>query len=124
MRPHPRRARTNPTSPRAWGTCDRSGFVLNQENMQWQYEWSGTSLVNKRVLVAPDMLDEPNRQLGTFILPPDPPPIMNARPEQYNIDEQPVSTRVTVNGNIRTVIGHGAATVSQRIVSVQGNLNP
>src|SRR6266567_1614194 len=99
MRPHPRRARTNPTSPRAWGTCDRSGFVLNQENMQWQYDWAGTKLINKRILCAPDEIDKPQRQLGTIILPPDPVSIINARPEPYNIDEQ--TYRVTQDGTQR-----------------------
>lgn len=87
MRPHPRRTRTNATHPEAWGTCDRSGFVLQQQNMQWQFEWQGTKLVNQRILVAPDMYDKPNRQLGTIILPPDPVSIVNARPENYPIDE-------------------------------------
>lgn len=87
MRPHPRRARTNASDPEAWGTCDRSGFVLNQRDMVWQFDWQGTQLVNKRVLVAPDMWDEPQRQLGTIILPPDPVSIPNARIEPYAIDE-------------------------------------
>lgn len=87
MRPHPRRASTNPSSPRAWGTDDRSGFVGNHENLCWQFDWAGTGLVNKRILVYPDELDVPQRQLGTIILPPDPAPVMNARPESYAIDE-------------------------------------
>ena len=87
MRPHPRRAQTNPTHPEAWGTCDRSGFLDNQKNLVWQHEWAGTKLINKRVLVTPDMLDQPNRQLGTIILPSDPVSITNARPEPYPIDE-------------------------------------
>ena len=87
MRPHPRRARTNATAPEAWGTCDRSGFVATQRDLVWQFDWQGTQLVNKRVLVAPDMWDEPQRQLGTIILPPDPVSIPNARPEPYPIDE-------------------------------------
>ena len=33
------------------------------------------------------MWDEPQRQLGTIILPPDPVSIPNARPEPYPIDE-------------------------------------
>jgi hypothetical protein len=88
MRPHPRRARTNASHPDAWGTCDRSGFIGNQKNLQWQYEWAGTQLINKRILCVPDQIDIPNRQLGTIILPPDPVSILNARPEPYSIDEQ------------------------------------
>jgi hypothetical protein len=87
MRPHPRRARTNPQQPEAWGTCDQSGFVCNQKDLKWQMEWAGTQLINLRFLVAPDMYDQPNRQLGTIILPPDPVAITNARPEQYYVDE-------------------------------------
>lgn len=56
--------------------------------MRWQYDWAGTDLINKRILVSVDELDEPQRQLGTVILPPDPTPIMNARPEPYDIDEE------------------------------------
>jgi len=87
MRPHPRRARTNSTSPRAWGTSDRGGWIGNQENLLWQYEWAGTTLINTRALVYADEYDRPQRQLGTIILPPDPVSILNARPEQYYIDE-------------------------------------
>lgn len=88
MRRHPRRAAVDPTSPRGWGTDEKSGFIGNLENMQWQFQWRGTQLVNTRILCYPDMLDVPQRQLGTIIIPPDPPPLMNARPEQYAIDEQ------------------------------------
>jgi hypothetical protein len=87
MRPHPRRARTDATYPEAWGTDDKSGFVGNQADLCFQYEWQGTKLVNKRILCFQDQLDIPNRQLGTIILPPDPASIVNARPEPYPIDE-------------------------------------
>ena len=62
-------------------------MVGNQKNLQWQFEWQGTKLVNQRILVWEDEYDTPNRQLGTIILPPDPVSIVNARPEQYPIDE-------------------------------------
>lgn len=123
MRPHPRRARTNPQSPRAWATDDRSGFVGNHDNLSWQFDWRGTQLINTRVLVYADQLDTPQRQLGTIILPPDPLPVLNARPEQYAIDEQPVSTRYTMNGRVRIIMQHGAAYYIERIVSVKGNLS-
>jgi hypothetical protein len=87
MRPHPRRARTNATAPEAWATDDKSGFVGNQRDLCWQYDWAGTQLINKRILCFRDQLDEPQRQLGTIILPPDPVSIPNARPEPYPIDE-------------------------------------
>lgn len=87
MRPHPKRARTNPGSPRAWGTSDRNGMINNHKNLVWQWDWAGTSLINKKILVSPDELDVPQRQLGTIVLPPDPVPIQNARVEPYAIDE-------------------------------------
>jgi hypothetical protein len=99
MRPHPRRARTNPRSPRAWGTCDRSGFITNHEKLQWQHDWRGTRIENLRILVSPDMLDQPQRQLGTIILPPDPVSLLNARPEQYYYDEQ--TLRLQMDGTLR-----------------------
>lgn len=123
MRPHPRRARTNPTSPRAWGTSDRNGHLSNHENLRWQWEWAGQKLVNKMILVSADELDKPQRQLGTFVLPPDPTPIMNARPERYDIDENPVSARVTISGSVRRVFGAGSANIIERIVTVRGNLS-
>lgn len=87
MRRHPRRAAVDRSSPRAWATDDRSGFVGNHENLRYQFEWAGTGLINTGILVFPDELDVPQRQLGTIVLPPDPPTILTARPEPYAIDE-------------------------------------
>ena len=120
MRPHPRQAATDPSAPSAWGTDDRSGFVGNQRNLKWQMEWAGLQLINKRILVYDDQYDTPNRQLGTIVLPPDPLPIKNARPEQYAIDEQPVSTRATMDG--RTRVTRYVPYPQERIVSVGGNI--
>lgn len=128
MRLHPRGAQVNPSDPRAWATCDRCSLIFNHYKLSFQYEWCGTRLTNIRVLVCSSCEDEPQRQLGTVLLPPDPMPIMNARPERYALDEQPVSVRVTVNGGIRVISGvdqgQGAAWVIERIVSVPGNLIP
>lgn len=86
-RPHPRMARTDPTSPRGWATCSRCNFVGNLEDFQWQFDWRGLGLYNTRILVCQPCLDTPQRQLGTVILPPDPPGLLNARPEAYPADE-------------------------------------
>lgn len=99
MRPHPRYAETSATAPRGWATCERCGFVWNLYKFNWQYEWRGTALENTRHLVCPHCLDNPQRQLGTIMLPPDPLPLLNARPEQYYIDEQ--RFRVTQGGQQR-----------------------
>lgn len=103
MRPHPRLAETDPTAPRAWATCERCGFIANLYKLEWQHEWRGASLQNTRHLVCEYCVDDPQRQLGTVFIPPDPMPIINARVEQYDIDEVPVSTRYTVDGRPRVV---------------------
>lgn len=117
MRPHPKRAQTDPTSPRAWATDDRSGFVGNHEDTVWQYDWAGTRLVNTHILVYPDQLDEPQRQLGTVVLPPDPPSIMNARPEGYAIDEL---WEIMIEASFR----HGSMPFYLESSTVSGNLSP
>lgn len=96
MRRHPRRASVDSSAPQAWGTSDRNGMIGTQARMQFQFEWRGTQLVSKHILVHSDELDIPNRQLGTIVLPPDPLPIMNARVEPYYIDEQ--TFRIQQNG--------------------------
>src|SRR6516225_4202108 len=99
MRPHPKRTQVDPKNPQAWATDDLSGFVVQHNDLQSVREWAGTQIINKRFLTHPDFLDEPQRQLGTLILPPDPPPIMNARPENYTADETPVTTRIVTQGS-------------------------
>lgn len=122
MRPRPHRAEVDPSSPRSWATCDRCGLILNHFKLRWQFDWRGPKLQNLRILVCETCLDQPQRQLGSpAVLGPDPVPIMNARPEQYNIDEYPTSTRYTMDGRVRIVFGHGAAAITERIVSVPGN---
>lgn len=86
-RPHPRMARTDPSSPRGWATCVRCGFIGNLENFNWQFEYAGLALYNTKLLVCTPCLDVPQRQLGSVILPPDPPGLLNARPEAYPSDE-------------------------------------
>jgi len=98
-RPHPLRADTNPDHPRGWATDDRSGFVTNLHKLRWQLQWSGNQLINTRFLVGEDNYDKPQEQLRTLILPPDPAPLFNARPENYVVDE--TDWRTTQDGDIR-----------------------
>lgn len=44
-----------------------------------------------RILVCQSCYDKPQEQLRTVILPPDPVPIMNPRPEDYVIADNPLS---------------------------------
>jgi hypothetical protein len=85
-RPHGH-AHVNPDSPRAWATCDRCGFNFNHYMLQWQYQWGGFQLINQRILVCDTCLDKPAAFLRALVLPPDPPPLFNVRPENYAMDE-------------------------------------
>ncbi len=86
-RPHPRRATTNPHDG-PWTTCDRCGFVTSMNKMQFQYDFvGGATPQNLGFLVCPTCLDGLSFQNMLLILPPDPAPIFNTRPEPYAVDE-------------------------------------
>lgn len=88
LRYHPKYSETDGDDPRAWGTCDRCGFIWNLDNLSWQYDYRGSAtLQNLRILVCSKCLDAVQPQLTPNILPPDPPPLFNARPEPYTVDE-------------------------------------
>lgn len=84
-RPHGR-ASVNSASPRAWATCDRCGLNYNLEDLKWQFQWIGAQLQNLNWLVCDTCLDKPAEFLKSIILPPDPVPVSNPRPENYNAD--------------------------------------
>lgn len=82
------RAVTSASNPRAHAICDRCGFRWNHERLRWQFDWAGTSLINKRVLVCPNRCyDKPQQQLRAIIIPADPLPIRNPRVEPFAEDE-------------------------------------
>lgn len=60
-------------------------------DLSWQYQWRGTKLQNIQLLVCQDCLDIPQEQLRVIIIPPDPIPISNARPENSVGDNNPMS---------------------------------
>lgn len=82
MRPHGR-ARVSSRNPQAFAICDRCGFLHNHNRLQWQFDWAGASLINKRILVCDTCLDTPQQQLRAIILPADPVPILNPRVQNY-----------------------------------------
>jgi hypothetical protein len=87
-RPHPRGADVDPSHPRAWGTCQRCNMIFNLHKLDWQWDWAGLVMINKQLLVCPQCLDKPSEAARrAIILPPDPDPLFNARPEPYSIDE-------------------------------------
>lgn len=91
MRVHGR-AKIDPANPRALGVCERCGFLYNHENLKWQMDWRGPKIQNLRILICSDCYDkpQPNGQ-QTILLPADPLPVQNARPEQYVLDDNPLS---------------------------------
>ena len=86
-RPHPRRTTTDPHAG-PWTTCDRCSFVVSMNRMQFQYDYmGGSSPQNLGLLVCEKCLDDLSFQQKLLILPPDPQPIFNTRPENYVVDE-------------------------------------
>lgn len=85
---HPKNAEVDPDNPKAWGSCDRCGMIWQLDQLTWQYAYQGSSFpINTNFLVCPKHLDPLNPQDMPYILPPDPPPVFNARPEPYMLDE-------------------------------------
>lgn len=73
-------------SPVSLACCDLCGFTYNITGLVWQVEWSGVKLQNLRLLVCRRTCqDAPQPALKTIIIPPDPLPTFNARPEQYSM---------------------------------------
>lgn len=81
------RAPVDPSHPEAQAICDLCSFLWPHKDLQWQFQWRGTQLANTRFLVCPDCLDKPSEFLKTIILPPDPLPVINARPPQWTSQE-------------------------------------
>lgn len=106
-RPHGK-AQVDRRRPRAFAVCDRCGFLYNRMNLQWQYEWAGPKTVNLNLLVCDPCLDIPQEQLRTFILPADPVPILNPRPERYKLADNPVSPIAKTFGTMTQGAGTNA----------------
>jgi hypothetical protein len=81
------RARVSSRRPQAQAVCDRCGIWYNHVDLRWQYDWAGTSLINRRFLVCLRCYDKPQQQLRAIILPADPVPIRNPRIEPFIKDE-------------------------------------
>ncbi len=87
-RPHGRYAEVDTSYPRAWATCDACGCNINHYKLSFQRQWQGFKIINLGTLVCPDCLDRPAEFLRTIVLPPDPPPLYNIRPEPYSVDDE------------------------------------
>lgn len=78
------RARVSMRSPEAQAVCGRCYLNFSLRDLQWQFQWSGVKLQNLQLLVCKTCLDKPQPQLKTIIIPPDPLPVLNPRPESYD----------------------------------------
>lgn len=86
MRPHGR-AKVSLRSPTSFAICDGCGFLYNITDLSWNREWAGNILINTRQLVCRKCNDTPNPQLRSIILPADPTPTANPRPQDYSVAE-------------------------------------
>lgn len=77
------RADFDPSKPDTMGICDRCGNLWNLRDLQYQFQWAGTELINLHLRVCPDCMDIPSEFLRTIILPPDPEPIYDGRPANF-----------------------------------------
>lgn len=75
------RATVNPYAPSAWGVCDSCGEWSNRVDLKMQYEYRGDDLVDTGFRVCDRCLSKPQAQFLTPILPLDPVPIDEPRPE-------------------------------------------
>lgn len=85
-------AKVDPRNPRAFGVCQRCGFLYNREDLTFQYEWRGNELVNTWAIVCTrTCYDKPDEQLRPKALPADPVPIFMPTTENYAAENQGVS---------------------------------
>ena len=85
-------SRTNPRNPAGQGICDRTGFALQHNRMQRQFQWGGAKLFDTGYLVRPQSLDKPQDQYRSLILPGDPQPLVNPRPDYWQTPPYPANT--------------------------------
>lgn len=99
-------------APTAAGECDRCGFVYALNELQWQYDWAGASIIRLNLRVCPTCMDPLTPAHKTTFVGPDPLPVQDARPiidVNFETDYRSTDggdTRTTDNGNTRVVDGN------------------
>ena len=81
------RAKLNARNPQAFGVCDRCAVWYNLNDLRYQYDYRGPRLANLRIRVCPTCTDVPFQHWRPIILPPDPVPQRDPRPETSVIDD-------------------------------------
>ncbi len=83
----------------AWTTCDDCGFIWNQSDMAFQYDYVGGPIPEDMGwLRCPRCITPLTYQRKLLVIPPDPPPLMNTRPEPYAVEE--TSWLTTMDGEV------------------------
>lgn len=77
------RARVDVNHPEAFGVCDLCGFMHNHKDLQKQFQWFGNELRWTGFLRCDECIDKPHEFNRPILIPPDPEPVMNARPPQW-----------------------------------------
>jgi len=124
------KASTSRVNPQAHAICDRCGGRYNHVDLSWQYDWAGASTINKRLLVCRSCMDTPQQQLRSIILPADPTPIMNPRPQQFeskSTDYRLTSLPPTLNVKTGLLVPEGETRITEdnkkRVVQQTGFAN-
>jgi hypothetical protein len=81
------RAKTNPSSPEAFGVCYRCSRWFQRRALRDQWDWRGNGLANLYLLVCNDCYDRPQPQLRALVLPADPTPVIRPSVEPFFDDE-------------------------------------
>ena len=81
------RARVSARMPEAHGVCDFCGFRYLLKDLRPQQQWAGSKLQTYPYLVCRKCWDVPQPQLKSIVIPADPLPVYNPRPEQYDYVE-------------------------------------
>lgn len=81
------RAHTSARNPRAQGRCDRCSFWYQLDQLRFQMQWQGTTLINTQMRVCRTCYDTPQQQLRAIVLPADPVPVWQPRPESFDEEE-------------------------------------
>lgn len=107
------RARVSQNRPEAFGVCDQCGFTFQLRDLKWQVQWQGMQLQRIPYLVCRQCWDEPQEQLRTIILPPDPIPVDNPRPENYTFEVPSYISETDGSTNFVTEAGANLITMIQ-----------
>ena len=108
-RPHGS-AKADPHNPRAWAICDACGFLYDKQDLNWQFEWFGPRTQNTNMLKCDRCLDVLQEQLRSIVLPSDPEPVANPRPEASTLDNPLTSVATNSIGNMTQ--GGGLAAIA------------